>query len=386
MTNGDKMTKSTPIKQSLSCHSGLDPESSSNTAKYLLATDVVLNTIGSVRTKKVLDSGLSFRDLWTAPAGEVRQKLGREPFVEKLLEGRKVVDPDEKMEKLEKLGISFVTIFDENYPTLLKEIFSPPAILYYMGSIDILKKPAISVVGSRKLTTYGKNATEKVVSCLAEAGYVIVSGMALGIDTFAHDATLQAGGKTAAVLGCGLDRPYPATNSHLFQKIVDSGGVVVSEYMPGKPPLRQHFPARNRIISGLSSGILVVEAGIRSGALITARDGLEQNKDIFAIPGPIFGESSSGTNQLIKMGANVVTGGEDILNYYGLQAKPKRPEHRPSNDTEKAIYESLSEEKKHVDEIIKDSALESQLIISTLTLMEIKGKVKNLGGMVYTLT
>lgn len=353
--------------------------------KYLIALDKALNTIGNERLKKMLSSGLSFKELWQCSAGELRNKLGKADFVEKILKERGSINPDDEMEKLEKLGIAFITVFDENYPKHLKEIFSPPVILYYKGNINILNEHVLAVVGSRKFTTYGKNATEKVVSGLAEAGYVIVSGMALGIDAFAHDATLNAGGKTAAILGCGLDIPYPATNTNLFKKIIASGGVVVSEYMPGKPPLRQHFPARNRIVSGLSTGILIVEAGIKSGALITARDGLEQNKDIFAIPGPIFGESSSGTNKLLKMGANIVTEAEDILEYYGMEAKSKKTKLRPSNKTEEAIFKVLEEGQSHVDNIIKESTLESQTIISTLTLMEIKGKVKNLGGMVYIL-
>jgi DNA processing protein len=356
-----------------------------NKIKYILAVDKALNTIGANRFKKIQKSGLRFQELWEMSDTEIRAKLGREEFVEKLIKERKTIDPNLLVEGLKKLDIKAITVLDNNYPKLLKEIFSPPVVLYYKGDIGILSEPSISVVGSRKITPYGKNATEKVVSDLAEAGYVIVSGMALGIDTFAHDATLNAGGKTVAVLGCGLDTPYPATNHNLFEKIISSGGVVVSEYMPGKPPLKQHFPARNRIVSGLSAGILIVEAGIKSGALITARDGLEQNKDIFAIPGPIFGESSSGTNKLLKMGAFVVTSAEDILEYYGVQAKPKKTKLYPANETEEAIFKVLEEGQSHVDNIIKESTLESQTIISTLTLMEIKGKVKNLGGMIYIL-
>ena len=356
-----------------------------NEKMYIMATDIALNTIGNERLKKITKSGLSFQDLWKMPAGEIRNKLGKERFIEEILKERESINPEKELEKLEKMDIKFTTIFDKNYPKLLREIFSPPALLYYKGNIDILSKSTLSVVGSRKFTTYGKNATEKIVSCLAEAGYTIVSGMALGIDTFAHKAALCSGGKTAAILGCGLDKPYPATNTNLFKKIVDSGGVVVSEYMPGMPPLRQHFPARNRIVSGDSTGILVVEAGIKSGALITARDGLEQNKDIFSVPGPIFGESSSGTNQLIKMGACVVTEGKDILEYYGFEAKQKKTELKPSNEIESVVFAALESGEKHIDDIIKTSKHESQKIISTLTLMQIKGKVKNLGGMIYIL-
>lgn len=357
----------------------------SNEKMYILAADLALNTIGNERLKKIVKSGLSFKDLMQCPTREIRNKLGKVEFVEKLLKERSNINPEEELEKLEKQGIKFITIFDDNYPKLLKEIFSPPVILYYKGDIDILDENTLAVVGSRKFTTYGKNATEKIVSGLAEAEYVIVSGMALGIDTFAHETTLKADGKTVAVLGCGLDSPYPATNTNLFKKIIESGGVVISEYMPGKPPLRQHFPARNRIISGVSRGILIAEANIKSGALITARDALEQNRDVFAIPGPIFGESSSGSNKLLKMGATPVTDAEDILEYYGDKATPKKTFSRPANDMETVVFAALKNGEKHIDEIIKASKKESQLIISTLTLMEIKGKVKNLGGMVYIL-
>ncbi|MDO8507776.1 MAG: DNA-processing protein DprA [bacterium] len=319
------------------------------------------------------------------PDSIVRARLGQEVFVEKLLKERQAIDPDVLVESLQRLDIKALTILDDNYPKLLKEIFSPPVVLYYRGNIDVLSAPSIAVVGSRKITTYGKNATEKIVSGLAQAGYVVVSGMALGVDTFVHETTLLEQGKTVAVLGCGLDKPYPVTNTNLFKKIIESGGVVISEYMPGKPPLKQHFPARNRIISGLSQGILVVEANIRSGALITARDALEQNRDVFAIPGPIFGESSSGTNKLLKMGANLITEAEDIFEFYGHTAKNGTVKSKPSNENEAAVFGILEDGEKHIDEIIKGSGKESQLIISTLTLMEIKGKVKNLGGMVYIL-
>lgn len=352
---------------------------------YMLAVDIALNTIGNERLKKIQKSGLRFEDLWELPAGEIKAKLGNVAFVEKLLNERADIDPEKELEKLEKQGIKFITVFDDAYPGLLKEIFSPPVVLYYRGDVNILNDQTLAVVGSRRFTTYGKNAAEKIVSSLAESGYVIVSGMALGIDTFAHETTLRNDGKTVAVLGCGLDRPYPATNANLFRRIIESGGVVISEYMPGKPPLRQHFPARNRIISGLSRGLLVVEANIRSGALITARDALEQNRDVFAIPGPIFGESSSGTNKLLKMGSCLVAEAEDIFEFYGHTAKIEKVKSKPSNENEAAVFSILEDGEKHIDEIIKGSGKESQLIISTLTLMEIKGKVKNLGGMVYIL-
>jgi len=358
-----------------------------NEKKYVLATDIALNTLGNERFKKIRKSDLSFSDLWISPDNIIQNTLGKEEYVEKFLKNRKGIDPDTEFEKLKKQDISFVTILDEGYPKLLKEVFSPPVVLYYKGDISILDKPTLAVVGSRKFTVYGKNATEKIVSGLAQAKIVIVSGMALGIDTFAHETALYEKGETVAVLGCGLDKPYPVTNTNLFNKIIKSGGLVMSEYMPGKPPLSQHFPARNRIVSGISKGVLIVEGNIKSGALITARDALEQNRDVFAVPGPIFGESSSGTNQLLKMGANPVTGAEDILEYYGHKTENKRNvQWKPANDNESAIFGVLKNEEFHIDEIIQKSGLDGQTVNSTLTLMEIKGKVKNLGGMIYTLT
>jgi len=353
--------------------------------KYLVSADVALNTIGFQRFKKILNAGISFEDLWSQPTGELRGKLPNEKFVDRLLEAREKIEPDKVLERLGKKEVKFITILDEKYPDSLKEIYSPPIVIYYRGDISLLHDNLLAVVGSRKFTSYGKNAAEKIVYDLADAGYIIASGLALGIDTVAHEATLSAKGKTVAVLGCGPDITYPYSNAGLYKRILDTGGLIMSELMPGKPPLRQHFPARNRIISGLSRGILIVEGGVKSGALITARDGLEQNKDIFVIPGPIFSESSKGTNQLLKMGANLVTDADDVFEYYGFERKIKRNISKPANAVEEAIFEALKESENHIDQIIKSSGIEAQKIISTLTLMEIKGKVKNLGGMVYAL-
>ena len=351
--------------------------------KYLIALDKAFVGIGKRRTAEIISSGLSFEDAWLKHSKLSSQK--NLSFLEKLNEESAKIDPDEEMARLERLKISFTTVFDEDYPAMLKEIFSPPTILYYGGALDVLSENILAIVGSRKFTNYGKEATKKIVAELAEAGIVIASGMALGIDTIAHETALKSGGKTVAVLGCGLNTPYPATNANLFKKIIEEGGLAVSEYPPGVPPLRQNFPARNRIIAGVSLGSIIIEANQRSGALITARDALEQNRDVFAVPGPIFHQSSSGTNQLLKMGANLITSGQDILDFYGHKAKPKEATTRPGNETEEIIFKVLEGEEKHIDDIIKESRKESQLIISTLTLMEIKGKVKNLGGMVYAL-
>ncbi len=351
--------------------------------KYLLALDKAYIAIGKRRTNQIIKAGFSFEEIWK----NHRKLAGHKglEFLEKLAKEAGKINPDAELERLEKLRINFVTIFDGDYPKLLKEIFSPPTVLYFRGDLETVGQNTLAIVGSRKFTNYGKQVTKHIVSELSEAGIVVASGMALGIDAIAHNTAIESGGKTIAVLGCGLDKPYPASNAGIFKKIIEGAGVVLSEYPPGVPPLRNHFPARNRIIAGISLGSIIIEANQRSGALITARDALEQNRDVFAVPGPVFHQSSTGTNQLIKMGANLVTSGQDILDFYGHKAKPKQATAKPGNEVEEIIFKVLENCEKHIDEIIKESSKESQLIISTLTLMEIKGKVKNLGGMVYAL-
>jgi len=296
------------------------------------------------------------------------------------------IDPDREMSKINNLEISAITIKDKDYPKTLKEISDPPALLYYKGDIGNFDGLALAVVGSRKYTSYGERTVEKIVKPLAKAGLVIVSGLALGIDTLAHRATLDAEGKTIAVLGNGLDSIYPATNKSLMLDIVKKGGAIISEFPVGTPSYKYNFPFRNRIIAGLAQGTLVVEAALESGSLITARAALDYNREVFAVPGSIFSESSEGPNNLIKMGAKVVTSAEDVLSELNIKGVSNLQEARkiiPDSREEAIILEILKETPVDIDKIVKTTKLDIVKINQTLTLMEMKGKVRNLGGNQY---
>lgn len=214
---------------------------------------------------------------------------------------------------MKEKNIQILTIKDEDYPYLLKQIYDPPSVIYIMGNKKILSQNGIAIVGSRNCSLYGQKIAKYLSYQLAKKGIHIISGLARGIDTFSHIGTLQAKGKTIAVLGSGLDVIYPPENEKLAEKIVESGGCLVSEYIVGTKPLGEHFPARNRIISGLASGVVVVEASEKSGSLITVDFALEQGKNVYAVPGNINSPNSLGTNSLIKQGAKIVTNVEDIL-------------------------------------------------------------------------
>ncbi|TSC95353.1 MAG: hypothetical protein Athens101410_603 [Parcubacteria group bacterium Athens1014_10] len=338
--------------------------------------------------KKIINYFPSLEIAYNASFLELRKAGLKEETIEKFLETRKEIEPVREWEKLEKEGISLITIEDKDYPALLKEIYDPPVVIYYKG---ILKKDGekIGVVGTRKCTSYGLQATEKITGELVENGMEIVSGLALGIDTIAHSSALEKNGCTIAVLGSGIDEKtvYPPQNRDLAKKIIEKGGALISEYPCATPPLKQNFPLRNRIISGLSLGTLVIEAPYESGALITARCALEHNREVFAIPGNIYNRNSEGTNNLIKLGAHPVTSGKDILEALCLKQiiAPKDKKIIPRNKEEKILLNFLSKEPIHIDKLVELSKLKTAIVTSSLALMEIENKVKNLGGMNYVI-
>ena len=287
--------------------------------------------------------------------------------------------------------IKIVKLEDKEYPLLLKKIANPPKILYIKGEL-LKKEKCFAIVGTRRSSNYGKEIAFSIAKDLSEAGLTIVSGMARGIDTFAHKGALdvlRAGGRTIAVLGTGIDEKslYPKENLKLARKILENKGCLVSEYPPGSPGLKQNFPERNRIISGLSLGVLIVEAKFGSGALITANWAKMQGKKIFALPGSIHFPNSQGCHFLIKQGAKLAENANDILKEFNLpcltsgvkQVKGKTLE-------EQLILEVLKQENLHIDKIIEKTKLSPQVVSSILTLMEIENKVKNLGGNVYIIT
>jgi DNA processing protein len=282
--------------------------------------------------------------------------------------------------------IKTINIKEENYPKLLKEIKERPEILYYKGEIKS-KENCFAIVGTRMCSPYGKEAVLEMAGDLAEAGLTIVSGLAPGIDTFAHLAAVERGKRTIAVLGTGLDEKsiYPQSNLKLAKRILATGGCLVSEYPPGTRGSKFTFPQRNRLISGLSLGVLVVEAKQKSGALITADYAFQQKRKVFAIPGPIHSLNSRGCHYLIKKGAKLVENANDILKELNLPSLNSEINQMGENLEENLILESLKEGALDIDKIIEQTKLSAAKVASTLAILEIKGKVRNLGGNTFCL-
>lgn len=282
--------------------------------------------------------------------------------------------------------VKIITKKDKIYPECLKEIPQAPKKLWVKGELKDEDNLAIAVVGARKITSYGRQVTESLVPGLVTAGLTIVSGMARGVDSVAHRAALAAGGRTIAVLGSGIDVIYPPENKKLYEEIA-AAGAVISEFEPGTPPKREHFPSRNRIIAGLSLGVLVTEAAEISGSLITAGFAGEFDREVFAVPGPVYSKMSEGTANLIKDGAKLVYRVSDILEELNIvssdQGLGPSGKKKSEDTTENKILEILENEPKHIDKIIKQSGLPTSEVSAKLTLLEIKGLVKNLGRGMY---
>ena len=346
--------------------------------------------IGPVSFKSLLDYFENdLQAAWQADTKELAQAGLTRNTIENVISLRKTSTPQRELEKLEKLRIRVITWKDKTYPPLLREIDDSPPVLYTYGKLTEADQFALAVVGTRNSTTYGRQVTERIVTDLAKGQVTIVSGLALGIDTIAHTTALDSGGRTIAVLASGLDIIYPPTNRGLARRIVESGqGALITEYPLGVKPDGGNFPARNRIISGLSLGVLVAEAPIKSGALITAGFALKQGRDVFGIPHSILSKSGAGVNKLIQEGAKPVMGVNDILEALNLFMIPQQVEMKavlPDNDDERVLLKLISHEPCHVDDLIRGSGLETTTVSSTLMMMELKGMVKQVGGMQYVL-
>lgn len=356
-------------------------------SKYLVALHS-FPKFGPVRLKRIKNYFTSFEHAWRASLLELKQAGIEENIANEFISARVSIYPDDLIERINKENIKILTLDEKDYPRLLSEIYDPPPLLFYLGEIKASDDFTIAVVGSRRYSHYGQQVAEKIVFDLAKNNITIVSGLALGIDALAHNATLSANGRTIAVLGSGIDKYsiYPADNRYLAEKIKASGGLILSEFPLGTAPLKFNFPQRNRIISGLSRGTLVVEASAKSGSLITANFALEQNREVFAVPGNIFSENSGGANDLIKKGAKAVSSAKEILETLDLEsitAYIKNKEIIPESSEEEKILSLLSHEPIHVDELIRLSALSVSQINSTLIIMEMKGMIKNLGSQNY---
>ena len=352
---------------------------------------IVLNmlpTVGPVRLRKLLAVFGQPEHLLSAKRSELRQVEGIGPEVaDQISNWESIVDLAGELKRVREFGATVITRFSDSYPKTLREIHSPPIVLYVWGEIQERDHHAIGIIGARRTTHYGSESAKKLAYQLAYAGLTVISGLARGIDTSAHQGALAAKGRTIAVIGSGLMKLYPPENRGLAEKIFSGSGAVVSEFSMEVEPDRQTFPMRNRIISGWSHGILVVEAGLNSGALITAAQALEQGRSVYAVPGHINTPSAMGSNRLIQQGAKLVMDAGDVLDDLQIllpEAKPSanatvRPLPALSDD-ERKVYDAIDSAETPIDRIATKCDLPSSTVSSTLLRLELKRLVKQLPG------
>jgi DNA processing protein len=343
--------------------------------------------IGRVRYQALQNGFPTLADAWIAGPSELRAAGLEDRIVRAIISERPNIEPDAEIERLGAQGVRALTWNDPDYPALLKEIDDAPPVIYVRGDLCASDEWAVSVVGTRRPTPYGRQVAEEVSYQLASNRICIVSGLARGVDAIAHRAALQAGGRTVAVLACGLDTVYPPEHAKLAREIIEHGALI-SEYPLGTQPRGDYFPRRNRIMSGISLGVLVVEGDVKSGAIITARWAADQNREVFAIPGSIFSPQSRGTNDLIQQGAKLVQKIDDVLEELNLTMVPQQMEMQqliPATDTESDLLRHITKEPVHIDEVCRQSALPVSTVSSLLAMMELKGLVRQMGPMTYVI-
>lgn len=359
--------------------------------KYWVAFSVFPG-VGPVRFRLLLEYFGSARAAWNASESELRSVGMPQKLTDALIGFRRTFSPDAYIHELHAKQVSTLTLTDPKYPGRLREIPDPPFVLYIKGKknippIDFAR--TVGVVGTRKITPYGQEVTRRLVEGLVSYGFTIVSGLAYGVDAVAHRTAIDAGGKTIAVLGCGIDIIAPPSNARLYHDIESGHGAIVSEMPLGLRPNKGLFPARNRIISGLSLGVIVTEGAEDSGALITARNAAEQGRDVFAVPGPVTSVMSRGPSKLLKNGARLVESALDVIEEFGMDTVG-RPASRDTvvGDTaaEQKILDILRCGPVHVNTVAKMADLTIQTASSTITVLEIKGKIRDIGEKVYSLT
>lgn len=355
--------------------------------RYLNALNKI-EGLGCKKLKQLMNFFGTAEKVWAASQAELEKSGIGESVAQKIADQRPNINPDEEWTKIEKENITVVTIQDEQYPILLKQIPDSPYLLYMKGNLDCLNLPLVAVVGSRKLTEYGSRVARTFARDLAKNGICVVSGLAFGIDAMAHLGALDAKGKTIAVVGNSLDKEsiYPRSNFQLMEEILENGGLLISEFPIQTTAATWTFPARNRIMAGMSLGTLVVEAAEKSGSLITANLALDYNREVFAVPGPVFSPQSIGTHKLIKAGAKLAACSADILEELKISEAPQAKVETANlelSEEEKNILSVLSHEGTYIDRITKLTKLETATISGTLSLLEIKGLVKNVGGQQY---
>lgn len=343
--------------------------------------------IGAVRLKGLLDYFGSLEIAWQAPIDGLRAAGLPPKSLENLLRIRKDCSLETIWENILKRDVKVLTWEDADYPARLREIDQPPPVLFVRGNLTLEDEWSVAVVGTRRITPYGWQVADELSAFLVHHGLTVVSGLARGVDRVAHESALKAGGRTIAVLGSGVDRIYPPEHQKLAERII-AQGAVVSDYSLGTQPESVNFPPRNRIISGLSRAVVVVEAGDESGALITATFAAEQGRDVFAVPGSIYAPQSKGANRLIRDGAHPLSRFEDILEALDLEKVQEYRSARlalPADPVEARLLQVLAGEPQHVDEICAQSGLPIEQVSATLTLMELKGMVRQAGGMNFSL-
>lgn len=357
-------------------------------SRFIWGSLTQIQTIGSMRLARLRRFFKNPEDVFTASQRALLQAGLEERVANIFLEKRKLINISRLSEILKNEDIRVLLPEDPDYPALLREIPDLPQVLFVRGNLASIRSP-LAVVGTRKMSAYGARITAELLGPLVRSGVSIVSGLALGIDAIAHRAALDNHGHTVAVLGSGCDDMsiYPASNLGLARDILASDGAIISEFPPKTESFKSHFPIRNRIIAGMTLGTLVTEADINSGSLITARAALDYNRDVFAVPGDIYSQTSMGTNNLLKLGARLVTEPSDIASYLGINMDTKpAPLPLPEGPDEAALILALSREPRHIDELVRKSCLDISAVSATLTILEMKGAVRNVGNMHYVLS
>jgi len=341
--------------------------------------------IGAKRLRALLDVFGDIQSAWAASSADLIEAGLDRRSLKNLLRLRGELDLEEELKRVQAAGITTLTWEDDSYPANLRQIDAPPPVLFVRGELLVEDEWAVAVVGTRRATVYGREVALRLSTDLAHAGVTVVSGLARGVDAVAHDAALKSGGRTLAVMGNGLDTIYPPEHRNLAKRITEHGAVL-GEYALGVQPEGRNFPARNRIISGLSHGVIVVEGRWSSGAVLTAKIALEQGREVFAVPGSILSPSSEGPNRLIKEGATPVQSVDDILESLNLTKISQQIDARqalPSDPIEARLLDMLTAEPRHIDEIRREAEMAVSDVSSTLALMELKGMVRQVGGMQY---
>jgi DNA processing protein len=341
--------------------------------------------IGPMRLKRMLESFGDIESAWHASKDELRTLGLGQKTIDDFLRIRTGLNLEEEIDRIHAGGYKLVSWDSDGYPVRLKEIDSPPPILYVWGDLDPNDRWAVAIVGTRRMSPYGEAVTKELSSALAMNGITIVSGMARGVDGVAHQTALDNGGRTLAVLGSGLDHLYPPEHRRLAKQISEHGAVL-TDYPLGTRPEARNFPPRNRIISGLALVVVIIEAGEGSGALITANFAADQGREVFAVPGKIHSKKSMGTNKLIKDGATPFLEVEDVLealNFDIIIRQEEINEFIPEDEIERMVYERLSFEPIHVDSIKAMCGLPVSKITASLAMLELKGRARQVGGMQY---